>query len=222
MSFRAITVSRALLALAICHAGCAGAPSNNGQAGSDGASPTAGAVGEGGTMAGGSGGTSSSGGNPGMPQSAVGDDGKLFTDAGPVVGLPPGPTIADAGTTEAGLIGGSAGTATKMYPALMLTMTFTQKGTDVTMAITHKGCSPVSVQIHAGYACDNASTYGGIWDRNGNITGNTVCDAAQLGTLTYTRSGSDPALAWTVGDHSVTTDVTFHAILVDGNCHTFF
>src|SRR5260221_8468833 len=117
MSFRAITVSRPLLAVAIGYAGCAGAPSNNGRAGGDGASPTTGAAGDGGAMAGGSGGTSSSGGNTGTPQSAVGDDGKLFTDAGPVGGLPPGPTIPDAGATEAGTTGGNAGTATKMYPA---------------------------------------------------------------------------------------------------------
>jgi hypothetical protein len=97
----------------------------------------------------------------------------------------------------------------------------------VTIVVTHKGCNPVTFEIHAGYACDNASTYGGIWDRNGSITGATVCDASKmLGTLTYTRSGSNPALAWTVGDHAVATDVTYprgrrrwrllHVLLMDG------
>jgi hypothetical protein len=40
--------------------------------------------------------------------------------------------------------------------------------------------------------------------------------------MTYTRSGSDPALNWTVGDHAAKTDVTYHPIFVDGNCVTFF
>jgi hypothetical protein len=40
--------------------------------------------------------------------------------------------------------------------------------------------------------------------------------------LTYTRSGSDPALAWTVGDHNTNTDVTLHPMMLDSNCGTFF
>ena len=168
------------------------------------------------------GGDDGSGGAPANPNGY--DDGALFTDAGP----PKSPPPPDAGASDgssASEAGGGLGMAVKMFPALGISLSFTQTGADVTMVATHRGCKPFTIQIHGGFSCDNANTQGGIWDgqRGDGITGTVACDmATQVGKLTYTRSGADPTLNWTVGDHNAKTDLTYHPIFVDGNCLTFF
>lgn len=212
----------AMTVLATVGSGC-----NGGQpAGSDGTGGgPANSTGGTGGVSGGSGGTAGGGdGTGGVPPNPSGfDDGKLFADAGPPK-IPP----MDAGTSDgsAGNDGGAGiGMAVKMFPTQGISLSFTQTGADVTMVATHKGCGAFTIQIHGGFSCDNASTQGGVWDgkRGDGITGTVACDmASQTGKLTYTRSGADPTLNWTVGDHNAKTDLTYHPIFVDGNCLTFF
>ncbi|HEY2901989.1 MAG TPA: hypothetical protein VGL59_15515 [Polyangia bacterium] len=220
----------AAIALATVGASCSGnsqsGSGNDGGAGGasvspgTGGNPIGGSTGSGGAIA-----TGGDDGSGGAPVSGNGfDNGMLFPDAGPAV-VP----VMDAGAPSDGsaMTDGTSGggmAAVKMFPTLNITLAFTPKGADVTMVATHKGCNPITVEIHGGYSCDNAQTQGGIWDggRGSGITGPVVCNAQQIGTMTYTRSGSDPALNWTVGDHAAKTDVTYHPIFVDGNCVTFF
>jgi hypothetical protein len=77
-------------------------------------------------------------------------------------------------------------------------------------------------EVHEGFACDDP-TKGPVWGgMRGTGIGPLVCGADQKGTLTYTRSGANPALKWTVADHDKYTDVTLHPIMVEANCGTFF
>jgi hypothetical protein len=101
------------------------------------------------------------------------------------------------------------------------TAEFTQRGIDVTVVITLTNCATGDhvIRIHDGYACDNATTQGKIWDgkRGDGIGGPSSvinCNAARTGMLTYTRPGADPALNWTVADHNLATDVTSHVLIV--------
>ncbi|MEO5770343.1 MAG: hypothetical protein ABIS92_18450 [Polyangia bacterium] len=200
-------------------------------------------VGTGGTVAPGSGGGLGSGGSAsgtgggvaatgGVAVAATGgrggaggfDDGRLFADAG-VAPPATGGSIASSG----GATGVDAGpvnrTATCAIPSVGLTAVFTQTGADVTVVVTATNCASGShvLTIRGGFSCDSASTQGGIWgNTRGTGLGTFTCNASKQGTLTYTRSGKDPALAWTVGDHNTNTDVTLHPMMLDSNCGTFF
>ncbi|MEO8215089.1 MAG: hypothetical protein ABI560_17955, partial [Myxococcales bacterium] len=150
--------------------------------------------------------------------------GRLFADAGVAppatggsVGSSGGATGVDAGPVNR--------TATCAIPSVGLTAVFTQTGADVTVVVTATNCASGShvLTIRGGFSCDSASTQGGIWgNTRGTGLGTFTCDASKQGTLTYTRSGKDPALAWTVGDHNTNTDVTLHPMMLDSNCGTFF
>ncbi|MEP6653215.1 MAG: hypothetical protein ABJA82_07635 [Myxococcales bacterium] len=199
-------------------------------------------TGGGGTVAPASGGSSGSGGSVGATGGVVGatggvvaatggrggvggfDDGRLFTDAGVAppatggsVGSSGGATGVDAGPVNR--------TATCAIPSVGLTAVFTQTGADVTVVVTANNCASGShvLTIRGGFSCDSASTQGGIWgNTRGTGLGTFTCNASKQGMLTYTRSGKDPALAWTVGDHNTNTDVTLHPMMLDSNCGTFF
>jgi hypothetical protein len=178
--------------------------------------------GAGGTSSSGAAGTSTSGAAGGAPTVPSGvDDGRLFRDAAALPALDSTPTV-DAGRAEAPP---AMPMATLRIGGLGLTAVFTQKGADVTMAVTATNCAQGShvIEIHGGFSCDNAGTQGPVWDgkRGAGIPALT-CGADRRGTLTYTRSGADPATAWTVGDHATKTDVTLHPAIASGSCGTFF
>jgi hypothetical protein len=222
------------------------AGSSGGSAGSSGGSAgsSGGSARSSGGSAGSSGGSAgSSGGAGGPPRGSGGfnspleggfDDGHLFADAS--APLPPpeidaaAPPRQDAGRSDARNDGPAGGaTATCAIPAVGLTAVFTQNGADVTVVVTATRCPAGNhvLQIRDGFSCDSASTQGGIWGGRrgtgiGNATSTITCSASMQASLTYTRSGADPALAWTVGDHSNTTDVTTHPMTLDSNCGTFF
>jgi hypothetical protein len=154
------------------------------------------------------------------------DQGRLFTDAATVV-IPDAGTMTsevstavDSGKTAPG--DGNVGTC--HIGGMNFVFVFTQKGTDVTMVVTAQNCSAGThaFQIRGGFSCDNASTEGGVWDgKRGDGIPMLTC-ANNKGTLTYTRSGADPAANWTVGDHNTKTDVTLHPMSADTSCGTFF
>jgi hypothetical protein len=155
------------------------------------------------------------------------DQGRLFTDAATVIatdaGAPSTPetsTSADSGKTAPG--DGNVGTC--HIGGMSFVLVFTQKGTDVTMVVTASNCAAGShtFQVRGGFSCDNAGTEGGVWDgKRGDGIPMLTC-ANNKGTLTYTRSGADPATSWTVGDHNTKTDVTLHPMSADTSCGTFF
>jgi hypothetical protein len=216
----------AFATLAIPGGGCA--PQERGRVRANGAAGTA-ATGAAGTSATGTAGTSppgvagTSGAAGTAPSTPSGvDDGRLFHDAAVLPALDSTPA-ADAGRLDSGAP--AMPTATLRIGGLGLTAVFTQKGTDVTMAVTATNCSQGShvIEIHGGFSCDNAGTQGPVWDgkRGAGIPALT-CGADRRGTLMYTRSGADPATAWTVGDHATKTDVTLHPAIASGNCGTFF
>lgn len=76
-----------------------------------------------------------------------------------------------------------------------------------------------SVHIHEGTSCDTISLQGGHWDgARGEGIPDVVCVAntetiGTYGMTTYNRRGTDPALAWTIGDDS-NTDIIGHTIVV--------
>lgn len=156
------------------------------------------------------------------PNTAVdgADDGRLFEDAAIVAASPPSsPDAARPGTIS------PTATGTLRISGLDLSAVFTQKDTDVTMVLTATNCPQGSyvLRIHAGFACDNAGTQGGVWDgKRGDGIPMLVCGADKKASLTYTRSGADAETNWTVGDHNTKTDVTLHPALVAGKCGTFF
>lgn len=199
-----------------------------GEAGTSGAAGTSSAGGAGTGAAGtgsstgvaGMSGASGTGGSSTVPSGV--DDGKLFRDAAVLPAVDSTPTV-DAGRADAGAL--PVPTATLRIGGLGLTAVFTQKGADVTMAVTATNCAQGMhvIEIHGGFSCDNSGTQGPVWDgkRGAGIPALT-CGADRRGTMTYTRSGADPATAWTVGDHATKTDVTLHPAIASGNCGTFF
>jgi hypothetical protein len=94
------------------------------------------------------------------------------------------------------------------------TATFTQSGIDVTVVFDLTGCPDGDhvVRIHDGYACDNESTQGVIWDGARGEIGTINC-SGNAGALTYTRPGSDSATNWTVGDHNLATDLSAYVLV---------
>jgi len=169
---------------------------------------------------------------PGTVPSGAGgtvDMGHLFTDAAVVSTSPPDAGVASMPEASSGgdsgkTAPGDGNTSTCHVGGMSFVLVFTQKGTDVTMVVTASNCAAGShtIQIHGGFSCDNAGTEGGVWDgmRGAGIPA-LVC-ANNKGSLTYTRSGSDPTTSWTVGDHATKTDVTLHPMSVDTSCGTFF
>jgi hypothetical protein len=138
-----------------------------------------------------------------------------------------GTDAAISGSMDAGsdVPPGSGHMATCSIPTVGLTAVFTQTGIDVTVVITATKCPAGNhvIQIHDGFSCDSASTQGGVWGgKRGDGIGSIVCNSSQQGTLTHTRTGTDPNLNWTVGDHSTKTDVTLHPMMLETNCGTFF
>lgn len=69
------------------------------------------------------------------------------------------------------------------------------------------------VHIHTGSDCTDATTQGGHWDmmRGENIP-NIICTGT-IGTETYNRGASQPALMWSVGGDA-TTNIIGHTIVV--------
>lgn len=150
------------------------------------------------------------------------DDGKLFRDAAVLPALDSTPAV-DAGRADPGAP--PMPTATLRIGGLGLTAVFTQKGPDVTMSVTATNCAQGMhvIEIHGGFSCDNSGTQGPVWDgKRGAGIPALACGADRRGTMTYTRSGADPATAWTVGDHETRTDVTLHPAIASGSCGTFF
>lgn len=97
------------------------------------------------------------------------------------------------------------------------TAEFTQHGSDVTVVVKLTKCPDGTLGIHIndGDSCDNKGTEGKPWDgMRGNIgdTGTIVC-SKNSASLTHTRSGADPTMAWTVGDHTK-TDITPYVVIV--------
>lgn len=167
---------------------------------------------------------------PGTNTNGPGDNGALFADAGSTASILGGSGGAsgavDASRSEGGSgIPGDGNMATATiggYKAI-----FTQKGTDVTLLITAGQCAAGThkIEVHEGFACDDP-TKGPVWGGKrgtgiNNAASTFTCDGKSL-SVTYTRTGDDPATNWTVGDHNATTDVTQHPILVDQQCGTFF
>ncbi len=236
-----------LLFLSACGSDSGGAISAGGAPGVGGtgtetgggpAAPTAGtgatpSVGSGGTApssggsGNGTGGTAVASGGSGPPTTSAsgkgnGDDGDLFppgsyvpfdpnaggTTGGPSTG---GGTGASTDATVTSQIGGSVNGSAK----------FTQKGTDVTVVVKLTKCSngTLGIHINSGDSCDNTGTEGKPWDgKRGNIgdSGSIVCSNGSA-NLTYTRSGTDPALNWTIGDHNLKTDITNYVVIVSQN-----
>jgi hypothetical protein len=194
-------------------AGSAGASGGAGNAGSAAMTGASGGAGSGaaGTVA------MASGGSGGF------DQGQLFTDAAAVM-PDPGTSTPDAAThTDAGTP--PAPTATLHIGGFGLTAVFSQKGVDVTMVVNATNCAQGNhtLQLHGGFSCDNAGTEGPVWDgKRGDGIPQLTCGADKHGTLTYTRTGADLSMNWTVGDHSTKTDVTLHPGSVDTSCGTFF
>jgi hypothetical protein len=162
------------------------------------------------------------------------DDGSLFKDAGSVTSIladAGGPeTASDAGAGTMKEAGGSAipgdgNMATGKIGGFGLTAIFTQKGVDVTVAITATNCPQGmhTFTIHEGFACDDP-TKGPVWGAGKRGAGipALVCDATKNGKLTYTRTGADSSTNWTVADHNQTTDLTLHPLMADTQCGTFF
>jgi hypothetical protein len=158
------------------------------------------------------------------------DNGVLFTDAAAI--SPPDARsgmISDAAMSKTDGPPGDGHVGTINFGFYGLTAVFTQKGTDVTMVLTATQGCPVGnhvIQVHAGYACDNATLMGPVWDGKrgdgiGGPSSSFMCDASGRVMMTYTRSGADPTTNWTVADQNLTTDVTLHVILVDGRCAAF-
>ncbi|HEX3697034.1 MAG TPA: hypothetical protein VH374_16775 [Polyangia bacterium] len=220
--------------------------------GADSGAGPGGSAGGAGMQPGGTGGTSNNGGGTGgvaEPGGMIGgegdtgkggtsgknvDDGSLFKDAGSVSSI-----LADAGgpnaTPDAGAstmkevgasaIPGDGNMATGKIGGFGLKAIFTQQGLDVTVAITATNCPQGmhTFTIHEGFACDDP-TKGPVWGsgkRGGGIPA-LVCDSTKHGTLTYTRTGTDPSMNWTVADHNQTTDLTLHPLMADTQCGTFF
>ncbi len=175
----------------------------------------------GGTMnaaaTGGSAPTNSSGGK------GNGDDGDLFP---PESSVPFDPTVGGAGGTPA--VGGAGGkntdgaTITSQIGGSGVngSAKFTQTGADVTVVVKLTKCpnGTIGLHINNGDSCDNMGTEGKPWDgKRGNIgdSGSITCNNNSA-NLTYTRSGSDPALKWTIGDHA-STDITFYVVIASTN-----
>jgi hypothetical protein len=100
------------------------------------------------------------------------------------------------------------------------TAEFTQHGTDVTVVVKLTKCPEGTLGIHIndGASCDNAGTEGKPWDgKRGDIgdTGTISC-SQNSAAMTYTRSGADPAMNWTVGDHT-RTDITAYVVVVSSD-----
>jgi hypothetical protein len=212
-------------------AGTGGGAGTTGDAGVNGAAGTALVAGGSGTSGAGAAGTTAPTGAAGTtPSNPSGfDDGKLFTDAAVVAATDPTQdpsTPPDAGAPQdAGAgISGDGNVGTCHIGGMTFVLVFTQKGKDVTMVATGSNCGSAShtLQIRGGFSCDNAGTEGGVWDgKRGDGIPPLVC-ANGKGTLTYTRSGADSTMNWTVGDHNTKTDVTLHPMSADSSCGTFF
>jgi hypothetical protein len=231
-------------------AGCGAKPRSDGATGAAGTSVAAGAAGSATGAAGVGDPTGAAGANPtgaagavvdptgaaGMmgtvPSGAGGtvDQGRLFTDAA-LVTTPTddaGAAPADASTGGPSDVGktipGDGNTSTCHVGGMTYLLVFTQNGGDVTMVVTATSCSAGmhTIQIRAGFSCDNAGTEGGVWDGNRGQGIPMLSCQNNKGTLTYMRSGADPTTSWTVGDHSTKTDVTLHPMSVDTSCGTFF
>jgi hypothetical protein len=152
-----------------------------------------------------------------------GDDGDLF-DPGSSVPFDPNAGGA-GGAVNAGGSGGlntDGNTVTSHISGKASgTATFTQHGTDVDVVFSLTSCPSgvLGIHINNGDSCDNSGTEGMPWDgKRGNIgdTGSITC-ANNKASLTYTRKGTDPATAWTIGDHNLQTDITSYVVIVSTN-----
>jgi hypothetical protein len=218
--------------------GSAGAAAPNAGAPSAGAA-SAGAGSSGGGAPGASGSSSASAGAPPaaagtlntpQPSSNGGsDNGDLFNPDNSVsLNIPDASTAAAGGASgaggTAGMGGGSATGDGNMATAHFMgpingTAVFTQTGKDVAMVVNLTTCSAGDHRlfIGSGDSCDNASTEGNIWDgkRGDGLNGPILVTCANnKGTLSYMRSGSDPATNWTVADHNFATDVSNRVVLL--------
>jgi hypothetical protein len=162
----------------------------------------------------------------GAPAVGGGDNGGLF-DPGSSVPFDPnaGGTGGAGGAVNTGGSGGvntDGNTVTSHISGKASgTATFTQHGTDVDVVLSLTACPSVVLGIHInnGDSCDNTGTEGMPWDgKRGNIgdTGSITC-ANNKASLTYTRKGTDPTTAWTVGDHNLKTDITSYVVIVSTN-----
>jgi hypothetical protein len=196
----------------------AGAPAGNA------GSPPVGS--SGGAPAGSSGAPATSGGStPGGGAAPIvntggaggGDDGGLFTGPGvvPVVGA--GGGGGSGGGIVVGGPGAGKGTAHIGGSASGTAAFTTQPDGSVQVVVSLSSCpnGTIGIFVMDGDSCDNNGTEGGAWDgKRGNIgdTGAITCSNGKA-SLMYTRAATDPAMKWTVGDHSA-TDVTFHVVIV--------
>jgi hypothetical protein len=149
-----------------------------------------------------------------------GDDGDLF-DGGSAVAV----DLSAGGATTVGT-GGAGGKNNDGVSATSHinqiggfdgTAVFTQNGTDVTVVVKLTKCPDgvLGLHINSGDSCDNAGAEKLPWDgKRGNIgDSGTITCKSNSGSLTYTRSGADPTLSWSVGDHNIKTDVTNYVVI---------
>src|SRR5262245_40829257 len=86
----------------------------------------------------------------------------------------------------------------------------------VTLTLTLNGCATGKVypaHIHTGSACTDTMTQGGHWDMTRGEGIPMITCAGTTGMVTYTRTATDPTLAWSVGGDA-TTNVIGHIIVV--------
>jgi hypothetical protein len=204
----------------------AGGTSSSGAGGSVASGAGASAAGTSSSVAGAApaGGAPASGGAPAARGGAGGgDNGDLF-DPGSSVPFDPNA----GGTGGAVSTGGSGGLNTdgntvtsNIGGKASGTATFTQHGIDVDVVFSLTSCPSgvLGIHINNGDSCDNSGTEGMPWDgKRGNIgdTGSITC-ANNKASLMYTRKGTDPATAWTIGDHNLKTDITSYVVIVSTN-----
>jgi hypothetical protein len=214
--------------------GTTGGPTTTGgSAGSGNTSGTGSAGATGGSSTVGSGGSSPTGSGPTTTGAFAGsggyDNGGLFPKDAAVPVDPGAGGAKDAGSTpeaapsDAGNKPPGDGNVaiSHLMGSLAGTAEFTQHGVDVTVVVKLTNCATGAhpIRIHGGYACDNASTEGNVWDNKrgdgiGGPSSTITCDASKVGNLTYTRLGNDPTQNWTVADHNLATDVTSHVVIV--------
>jgi Cu/Zn superoxide dismutase len=128
--------------------------------------------------------------------------------------------VADAGTDGGPPLPTAIATITEAEgdDDIMGTVTFVQSGADVTVTYTLTNCPEGThpTHIHSGTGCGSRGEMGMHWDppRGENIP-DIECDASGSGTVTYTREGSMPALAWTIGDGAA-TDIVGLPVVIHG------
>jgi Cu/Zn superoxide dismutase len=201
--------------------GCGSSSSPSGTGGNKGT----GGSGTGGATGGSSGTGGSTGGSSGTGGSADASSGT--PDSGT-----DGAATSDGSSTSDGAASGDGGVTARAVAMVMPTgsgtiagtVTFEQKGTDVTVTYNLTTC-PAGVHgthIHVGPTCaaaDPTMIAGAHWDspRGDGIfdSGTITCTASNTFMGSYTRSGASATTSWTIGTGAA-NDIVGHAVVVHG------